>query len=489
MSATQPSGDGSVTSLGRRVARVFPRSMYGKVIAVVLVLKAAILIVNASSYRSNRQYDFYHHIWRARSAGLEMGKMAYNSPLYYLPLLPFVDLSRFYVGLKPVLGLKGSNEERRKDERLLDGLRWLNAGYVMGGYLIWICGIFPRLASSRRTWLLASLMLLALPGVQKAAVMAHPDVLLFFLAPLTFYLTIRWLPEPSRFGRHLTLAVLAGLTGACRPFAIVPMLLCWALNVAMLVRPVLEQLRAGAAQRVARLARLGGKLAAVSLVTASLCTAWWAFRYAQTGELMNAYSDKYIARYQPLRADFDFRHYYSSLYWKEILSVPSRADVGSEPSHARTKNNSFWTLLYSETWGDHLLFFSGSKNGVESKLWVKRLLFVAALPATLLLGLGVVTGSVRAVLSAVRRRVLLDPTLFMAATFWLGFALFMYWQATAGLLPGKNSTVKFMYISWLVPFGIGAAASQRLGAAWFWVVLACEVSALLFAFPMALYWG
>jgi hypothetical protein len=404
-----------------------------------------------------------------------------------------------------VLDVPVTKEEAPQNLRLLGRLQWLNVGYVMGGYLVWICGILPMLTPSRKSWLLGSLALLALPGIQKAAVMAHPDLLLFFLAPLTFYLTIRWLAGPQRFGRNLILAVLAGLTGATRPFAVIPMLLCWALNVGMLIRPWLMArfpARFGAtppdsapAARVNAPGRngspwgLAGKVAAVSLVTASLCSGWWAFRYAHTGHLMNAYADGYIARYEPVKQNFDFGHYYGTFYFKELLKVPSRADVGNKPSNAPMKNNSFWTQLYSEVWGDHYLYFSGKKNGVESKLWVKRGLFVTALPMSLLLGLGVVTGTLGAALRALRRRALLDPALFMAATFWLGFGLFVYWQGSAGLLPGKNSTIKFMYIAWLVPFAIGTAASQRISARWFWIVLPCVLAVLFFAFPMSQYWS
>jgi hypothetical protein len=483
-----------------------PRSSCGRLVAILLGLKAMVLVFNAATYTSNRQYDPSHHAWRARSAGLEMGKMAYNSPLYYLPLLPFVDLSRFYQGGQPLLEVPTTKEEARQNLQLLDRLRWLNVAYVMGAYLVWICGILPMLTPSRKSWLLGSLLLLALPGIQKAAVMAHPDLLLFFLAPLTFYLSIRWLSGPPRFRRNLMLAALAGLTGACRPFAVVPMLICWSLNVGSLLRPWLaarfpERFQAlpsavapavapapHAAGRPGGLWRLGGKLLTISLITASLCSGWWAFRYAHTGHLMNAYADGYVARYQPVKANFDFGHYYGSFYLKSLLKVPSRADIGNKPSSAHMKNNSFWTQLYSELWGDHYLYFSGAKNGVESKLWVKRGLFVVALPMSLLLALGIVTGTLRAAQSALRRRVLLDPTLFMAATFWLGFGLFMYWQGTAGLLPGKNSTIKFLYIAWLVPFAVGTAAAQRISARWFWIVLTCELAVLLFAFPMSQYW-
>jgi len=41
-----------------------------------------------------------------------------------------------------------------------------------------------------------------------------------------------------------------------------------------------------------------------------------------------------------------------------------------------------------------------------------------------------------------------------------------------------------MSISWIVPFGIGVAASQQLGTAWFRVALAAG-TAFAFALPMS----
>ncbi len=454
------------------------------VIAVLLVIKAAVLVYNVDTFSTRGQYDARHHAWRARSAGLEVGRMAYNSPLYYLPVLPWVDLSRFYEDGEPRAKPLPGPDDRWK---LLERLQSLNVGYVLGALLVWIYGILPMIVSSHRAWFLASLLLVAMPGYPKIAVMAHPDVLLLFLASLTFFVTIRWLRGPMRFRRHLALAVLAGLTGACRPLAVVPMLLFWAMNAGTLLRDGVTAIRVSATSKAAAFSRLGAKLAVVTLVTASLSAGWWAYRYAQTGEVLDAYDHRYVDPYQPLKEDFDYVHYYSSFYFGKLLDVPSRADVPIGPG-TNPKGNSFWTQLYSDFWGDHFLYFSGKKHGVEQKLWVKRILFVVALPLSILLALGIVTGTIRALREAIRRRDPLDPTLFMAAAFWGGFLLFVYWQGTAGLLPGKNSSIKFLYIAWAVPFGVGTAASQRIGSGLYWIGVALTVAAACVGLPVSLHW-
>jgi hypothetical protein len=464
--------------------RPFPRRTSHSIIAVLLVLKAAVLVFNVETYSTRRQYDARHHAWRARSAGLEMARMAYNSPLYYLPVLPRVDVSMFYENGKPrARPLPGPSY--RFD--LLEWLQHSNIIYVFGALLIWIYGILPMVVSSHRAWFLASLLLLAMPGFSKIAVMAHPDVLLLFLSSLTFFLTIRWLARTPHFGRNLTLALLAGLTGACRPFAVVPMLLCWVLNVGMLVRGSAAEAKLGASRKMATVGRLSAKVAVVSLIVASLSGGWWVYRYVHTGAVMDAYNRGYVDRYQPLKKDFDFYHYYSTFYFGNLLDVPSRADVPQRPS-TNPKGNSFWTQLYSDFWGDHFLYFSGSQNRVERKLWVKRVLFVLALPLSILVWLGIITGTLRAIADAIRRRVFLQPTLFMSAAFWGGFVLFVGWQATAGLLPGKNTTIKFLYIAWAVPFGVGTAASQEIGGRLCWVLFAFELAVAIAAFPMSLNW-
>jgi hypothetical protein len=107
---------------------------------------------------------------------------------------------------------------------------------------------------------------------------------------------------------------------------------------------------------------------------------------------------------------------------------------------------------------------------------------------SVLLWFGIVTGTIRSVVDAVRRRILLHPTLFMAAAFWGGFLIFVTWQGTAGLLPGKNSSIKFLYIAWAVPFGVGTAAAQPIGGRLYGVLFVLEILVALAAVPVSLHW-
>src|SRR5262245_61978519 len=74
-----------------------------RLVLCLFVLKMLITVYDLIVDSSRNGYDIHHHTWRARSAGLEMGKMAYNPPLYYFPALPSVDLHRFYKDGEPII--------------------------------------------------------------------------------------------------------------------------------------------------------------------------------------------------------------------------------------------------------------------------------------------------------------------------------------------------------------------------------------------------
>jgi hypothetical protein len=76
----------------------------------------------------------------------------------------------------------------------------------------------------------------------------------------------------------------------------------------------------------------------------------------------------------------------------------------------------------------------------------------------------------------------------MAAIFWGGFLIFVAWQGTAGLLPGKNSSIKFLYIAWAVPFGVGTAAAQPIPARAFAPIAVLELLVAFAALPVSLNW-
>ncbi len=105
-----------------------------RIILLLLVLKMVITVLNFAEESVKGGYDHLHHAWRARSAGLEMGQMAYNPPLYYLPALPWVHVGAYYKNGKPILDpypYDGSD----RSAKLLDRIRFFNFGYLLAFYV------------------------------------------------------------------------------------------------------------------------------------------------------------------------------------------------------------------------------------------------------------------------------------------------------------------------------------------------------------------
>jgi 4-amino-4-deoxy-L-arabinose transferase-like glycosyltransferase len=306
----------------------------------------------------------------------------------------------------------------------------------------------PRLITDpRRAWI-ATLLLLAVPGYQKLAAMVHPDNALSAVTALgiAVWLILRDDSRPPGW-RVLGLALCAGLVTLTRPFGILPGA---ALLVACAVLVVRERrtLDSGTFARVI----------ACAAITGALAMSWPAYQVATLGRLSPVYKDSYIEPYLPHRPDFDRIGYFASFYPIELLEVPSRRLHDRDTEHDRFHNkygNSFWTLLYSETWGEHWLYFSGRYN-VENKLWAKRAILLAALPTIPLLLLGFARGIAAAAASILRwrREPDADKALFLTVFLALGVLMYLYWHLDAGLTPGKNSSVKFIYNAYLYPVGI-----------------------------------
>ncbi len=105
--------------------------------------------------------------------------------------------------------------------------------------------------------------------------------------------------------------------------------------------------------------------------------------------------------------------------------------------------NSFWPRLYGDMWGDHWLYFSGRK-GEDVKTGLKKLVFILALPFTLLyFGLPVYY-SMKGIRSVFKKR-LPEYAELAGSIFVLGLLMLI---AFVWMDPetGKNSTVKFTYI-------------------------------------------
>ena len=71
----------------------------------------------------------------------------------------------------------------------------------------------------------------------------------------------------------------------------------------------------------------------------------------------------------------------------------------------------------------------------------------------------------------------------------LGFATFMLWQGTYGLLPGKQSTIKWIYFAHAAPFFIPAVVvgARSLGRAGRWALGATIAAIFALALPIAMF--
>jgi hypothetical protein len=501
-----------------RSPQITPRSARF-LIAVLLAVKLALLVWNAVVF-DGTTYDTGHHSDRALFGGMRPGKMAYNGPVYYFPAkllkrpenVPLVERSSETIGDDPEAvrsrqerETRSTRAERRFRAQLLEVLRYSNIFWVGAFYIGWICYALPRLLRDYRAHFLAALLLLAMPGYQKLGVMSHPDNMFAGMAALAvcgwLFLRERWLsaqasgaPEPRYGFLHLLgFAFVIGLTALTRPFAVVPV------AVFSIVLLVYSWRRYGSDFK-----RLLPRAALLITLVGVMSTGWYVYRWRASGEVTNAYRTGYIARFEARRANFDYVSYFTKLNLRDLISDPSRRmEKGGDSVYADTPlANSFFTLLYSEVWGDQWLYFSGPRMR-DYKVWPKRvILSVALLVPVIVIGLG---GTFLWHL-AVRARALalsapppwwqrlrsmlreLEPELVLLSLAGLGAALFVYWQAGPALLPGKNSTVKFIYIASLFPPAIALLFRRPLPALIFNLLSAYFLILYIAAFPIAMYW-
>ncbi len=426
----------------------------------LIFVKLAITGMNVWTFDGS-VYDQEHHLWRAHYAGFNLTKMAYNPPPYYFPAAP----------IRLVNWLTGN--DANLDRWLLVGLRATNVGWLAVFYLTWIRYNLPRLLPDWRGRALASLWLLALPGYQKLAVMVHPDNAFAALAAVTlaawFYTSEKPATERSSWG---PLALATGFVGLTRPFAIVPVAVFWLAGVMRMlggfVLPDRRTLR---------------PLLYFTVIIGVLAGGWQVARAVAASTVLDAYSDKYIAQFEPYRAGFDFEHYFTSFYFEDLTNKPNRLIAGgthAAPKRQDRHGNSFFTILYSEVWGDHWLYFSG-KREKETKAVVKRHILQAALVPSIwwigrtLVGMGAVT--VRWIRGPRR-----PAELIVLASFVMGVAMYLWWQTGPALLPGKNSTIKFIYNAQLFPLSLVLAYTVRPSR----VEVAITVAVLLLLFGLTL---
>lgn len=497
----------SVPAIGERSGRT--------VIGVLLLVKLLLLVWNAYAY-DGRSYDAGHHADRAVFAGLKPSALAYDPPLYYLPL----KLASWPEGAPRIerhavldddddapRPKRQSRAERAGRAHLLTLLRYGNVAWMSIFYLGWIGYAFPRLLGRGSSWFLASLMLLALPGYQKVAAMSHPENLLAALSTLS---VCSWLAlkgkveqestaaeEPSprpRAARPVWLAVFAltvALLGMTRPTALVPVAVFTLLGVVYVRRSYGPAFRSWA-PRAALL---------VTLV-ATLSGSWYLLRYQRTSALTAFMAEGVAEAARARRPSFDYASYFISFQPRKLLTDPNTT-MGDPPppEHGPPRADSFFTLLYSEVWGDHWLSFSGPK-GREGKAWPKRMALGAGLllPAVLALltAAGVSrfasqlksawresSGALASRLALTAKR--LEVDLVLLAWSALGALLFVAWQAGPALLPGEQHSIKFIHIASLVPAAIALLFRTKLDRSTATLLASYLLVTFLAAFPVAMY--
>lgn len=486
-------------------------------VGVLLCIKLMLLVWNAKVY-DGVSYEPGHHADRAVFGGLKVGKLSYDPPLYYLPArlasrpadVPLIE--RHSVEAMERDAGEGRVKRASKLERtfraeLLDLLRYSNVLWVGFFYMAWIGYAFPRLLRARGAWLLASLLLLAIPGYQKLAAMSHPDNLFAAASALAvcvwLWLRERWLASSAGEGvssegratRYLVLFALAiGLVGLTRPLAlayVVPLTLVALVYAARFSDGRWRQL-------------LPRVLLVVSLVGV-LSASWYVMRWRQTGAVLTSVREDVSAQYAPLRTGFHYFRYFRNFYPGELWENPNLSFgeqvPGADPrlSHA----NSFPSLLHSEIWGDHWLSFSGQKQR-DGKAWPKRLSLAAAFLTPLLTPLlfAAWLWNLRSRAGALWResptaRVFerlrklgagLETELVLAAIGLLGAALFLCWQTGAALMPGTQSSIKFIYLAAFFPAVIALPFTRALERLPALLLGAYFLVLYLAAFPVAMFY-
>jgi hypothetical protein len=444
------------------------------VVTAALVLKLALVVWNAAVY-NNRTYDYHWHKARVATAGLRVGAMEYNPPLYYLPCLPFVeDISKAQI-----------KEGFTRDD-LIHLLRFTNIAYLFLFYLCWIYFIIPKLVPNWRGAAAASLVLLGFPGFQKLGAMTHPDNLVVGLSSLGLATWLWFRKRPSRTGWKdwagiAGFGLLVGLLGMTRPFAAAPV---FVLSLAGLIALIRERGIFSWA--------FFSRATLLTMLVGTLSLSWYVYRWQEVGTFRAGYNERWMGPFREYRDDLDRVHYFTSFYFADLLQEPNLLNkafgYNGKPKVTNDMSNSFPTIAYSEFWGDQWLYFSSPKYRTEGKRWPKRVLFVIALLMLPLLALRFVGGVVTTGRRLARGDPDADADALMVLYFALGVALYFYWLMGDALLPGANTPIKFIYNAHLVPAFVTIAFFKALGPRQFNAWFAYAGVVFLAALPVATFW-
>lgn len=453
-------------SARERYSRAYPGRL-GQILLLLIVIDLGMTVWNAAAFAPNQQYDPEMHAGRIATCGVYTSGRYYNPPLYYALACPAMIVSLAgQVDIvndiaRPLMSGASMDEVidivRPKLHRvtLVDKaagpfLQAVNVGMYAAVIGIWIVYLFPRYLAPGAAAFIAASLLLALPGFQKITAMTNPDNMLVFGTTLGFFAFTR-LTDATRIGwRAVVLfGLLIGAIGLTRPFAAIPMLFLGLAFGALLWRRSLGG--GGAALKTAAL-----KFVAFGVVAALMAGSWWGYRQVMTGDAFTLYAEdsEYNRIHQERRKEFDFGEYYSTFHYAELLKVPNRHIGGydpEDPDWRKSLNNSFATLLFSDYWADHWLYFSGPvPREIDDNVLPKRIILLYALPLSLALLALMAYGAARQIGTA-RTTPYAAEIWSLAATLIFGFALYVLWQQGQSLEPGKNSQVKFIYTANLAP--------------------------------------
>jgi len=445
-------------------------------ISLLLAIQIIIMIWNAIVYPSHEQYDMTRHFTSVANGGLLVSVRNFDPPLYYMFALPFLMIGEFF------------NIQILKDLNFLIPLmKAYNVLIICFFNLIWIYYIFPRLIYDKLARNIAGILLLALPGFEKIAVMIHADNLFTLLTTLIFAILLNETIDLQSWRGVLIFSILLSMVAFTRPFGVVPVAFFGVFWLQKSIRFTKLKL-INPKQILFR----GIVLLFIVMIPIS---SWWAIRFQKTAHWINISTptvhEKYSSRQNSLRYDF-YLEYLTTFYYKQLIQIPNRyfAEIapGDSTNWVDSLNNSLWTVAYSDFWGDHWLYYSGPKY-IEGKLWPKRILFVFALPITVAVFLSFTKNAALELIKIFRNKLSIDyfglSTLIVIA----GFGIWLFWQTFLALEPGKISTNKFIYNAYYIPFVIPVALANISKAPRFMAI--CHVTSIILymlTLPISIYW-
>ena len=458
--------------LFQRIAHKMRTNPY---LTLLLLIQVIIMIWNAATYPSQEQYDMERHFTSVANGGLIVSIRNFDPPLYYMATLPFLAVGKLF-DIQILQNL----------DFLIQVMKVYNIFIISAFNILWLYWIIPRLLPGKTTQNIAGTLLLALPGYEKLVAMIHADNLLTLLTTVAFVLWLYHKLSARSWPGTINYALLLALIALTRPFAVVPVAIFAAIWFQMVTQI--------AKQEQQNFSWIAQRVFVFCAIVAIPISSWWAIRYLKTNQFVNIADPAYYENYHSRRDQTDLDYYidYSTtFYFKQLLILPNRnfdALLSYSPDWKTSLNNSFWTVAYSDFWGDHWLYFSGPQF-FEGKLWPKRILFVYALPTTILLLVGFMLSAISQVIQGFRNKWKITSLNIATILAIAGFGLWFFWQTFIALEPGKNSGIKFIYNAYYVPFAIPVALvaitqSSKIHN----IALVLSFLLYILALPISIYW-